>query len=123
MRRWVWIALLVSASGCKRSEPPATREVLHPGAPISNTGNILKKVPPVYPPVARAARVQGTVLLHAIIGRDGHVENLDVVSGPPLLQGAAIDAVSQWVYKPYLVNGEPVRVETTVQVNFTLTGK
>jgi periplasmic protein TonB len=76
------------------------------------------KVQPVYPPLAKQARIQGVVILEAIIGRDGAVTEVKVISGHPLLQQAAIDAVSQWKYKPTLLNGEPVEVVTTVTVNF-----
>jgi periplasmic protein TonB len=85
-------------------------------------GLVIKKVNPVYPPLARTARVQGSVLLAAVIGKDGTIQNLHVVSGHPLLQGAAMDAVRQWRYKPYILNGEPVEVDTQVTVNFTLSG-
>ena len=80
----------------------------------------MKKVAPVYPPIAKIAGVQGTVLLHAMIAEDGTVESLDVISGPPLLQSAAINAVKQWIYKPYVVNGVARRVDTKVTVNFVL---
>jgi protein TonB len=76
------------------------------------------KVQPVYPPLAKQARIQGVVILEAIIGKDGAVSEVKVISGHPLLQQAAIDAVSQWKYKPTLLNGEPVEVVTTVTVNF-----
>ena len=78
-------------------------------------GLLLTKVDPTYP---TEARVEGTVILHAIIGKDGHVQSLEAVSGPVLLKGAAIDAVRQWTYRPYLLNGEPVEVDTTVVVEF-----
>ncbi|MGD0568306.1 MAG: TonB family protein [Candidatus Sulfotelmatobacter sp.] len=77
---------------------------------------------PAYPPLARQARIQGTVVLHAVIGKDGAIENLTLVSGHPMLAPAAIEAVKQWRYKPYLLNGEPVEVDTEIQVNFTLAG-
>jgi protein TonB len=77
---------------------------------------------PNYPPLARQARIQGTVILHAVIGKDGAIENLTLVSGHPMLAPAAIEAVKQWRYKPYLLNGEPVEVDTEIQVNFTLAG-
>lgn len=79
-------------------------------------------VKPVYPPLARQARIQGTVRLNAIIGTDGRVKDLTVVSGHPLLVPAALEAVKQWVYEPTLLNGEPVEVVTIIDVNFTLTG-
>lgn len=82
--------------------------------------NLLNTVDPVYPPIAKAAHVEGTVVLHAIIGEDGTVRKLAVISGPNMLQSAAVDAVRHWTYKPYLLNGEPVEVETTITVNFHL---
>lgn len=85
-------------------------------------GLLLHKVTPSYPPLAKQARIQGAVLLQATIGKDGSIQNLRVQSGHPMLTQAAIDAVRQWKYKPYLLNGEAVEVETTVQVNFTLSG-
>lgn len=81
---------------------------------------LLTKIPPVYPPEAKAARIQGKVVLNAVIGKDGHVENLKVVSGPKELQQSSLDAVRQWVYKPYLLNGNPVEVTTTVNVIYSL---
>jgi len=75
-------------------------------------------VAPVYPPIAKAAHVQGVVVLHAIISKEGDIEDLHVISGPPMLVPAAMDAVKQWKYKPYLLKGEPVAVETTINVNF-----
>jgi protein TonB len=83
-------------------------------------GMILQKTMPVYPPIAVAARQQGTVTLHAVISKTGAIENLRVASGPAMLQQAAVDAVRTWRYRPYLLNGEPVEVETEVNVVFTL---
>ena len=82
--------------------------------------NILEKVAPKYPVEAKQARIQGTVRLTATIGPDGLVKNLEVVAGDPLLVPAAMDAVRQWVYKPTLLNGNPVEVITTIDINFTL---
>lgn len=87
-----------------------------------STGMLVRKVPPSYPPLARQARIQGTVILQATISKEGSIENLQLISGHPMLAPAAIEAVKQWKYKPYLLNGEPVEVETQVQVNFTLAG-
>ena len=84
---------------------------------------LLTRVEPVYPPLAKQARVQGTVRFTAIIGKDGRVQNLQLVSGHPLLVSAAQDAVKQWIYKATVFNGEPVEVVTQVDVNFTLPGK
>jgi protein TonB len=83
---------------------------------------LVNMVRPVYPPLARQARISGTVRLHAIIAKDGTVVQLEVISGHPLLVQAALDAVRQWRYQPTLLNGEPVEVDTTVDVIFTLGG-
>ncbi len=80
---------------------------------------ILKTVP-VYPAIARAAGVQGVVMLQATVSKNGTIENLRVESGPVMLRQAAVDAVKRWRYKPFLLNGEPVEVETTVNVVFSL---
>ena len=80
------------------------------------------RVDPVYPPIAKAARVGGTVVLDVRVKGDGKVRSAKAVSGPPMLQQAAMDAVRTWRYKPYLLNNEPVEVETTVNVIFTLGG-
>ncbi|HXW93298.1 MAG TPA: TonB family protein [Terriglobales bacterium] len=85
-------------------------------------GLLIRKVQPNYPPLARQARIQGTVLLAAEISKDGNIENLHLISGHPMLAPAAIEAVKQWRYKPYILNGEPVEVETQITVNFTLSG-
>lgn len=86
------------------------------------SGLLIRKVNPTYPPLARQARIQGVVLLQALISKEGNITNLQLISGHPMLAPAAIEAVKQWKYKPYLLNGEPVEVETQVQVNFTLAG-
>jgi len=83
-------------------------------------GLLLRKVIPVYSPIAKASGTQGTVVLQATISKAGMIENLRVVSGSPLLAQSALDAVAQWRYRPYLLNGEPIEVETTVNVVFKL---
>lgn len=75
---------------------------------------------PVYPPIAMAARVQGTVVLKAIIGKNGRVLSLNVISGPAMLQQAALDAVKKWTYRPYLLSTKPADVSTTINVVFSL---
>lgn len=85
-------------------------------------GLLVTKVTPPYPSMAKMARVQGSVILQAVISKNGSIENLRVVSGHPMLVQAALDAVRQWRYRPYLLNGEPVEVETQITVNFSLTG-
>ncbi len=82
----------------------------------------MHKVLPTYPPLARSARIQGTVVLQAMISKLGTIENLRLLSGHPLLAPAAIDAVSHWRYRPYILNNEPVEVETQITVNFSLNG-
>ncbi len=83
-------------------------------------GQILTKVNPVYPPEAKSKHLEGSVVLAARIGRDGRIVGLQVVSGVPVLSAAAMDAVRQWTYKVYRLNGAPVEVNTTVTVNFHL---
>jgi len=83
-------------------------------------GLLVHREEPTYPPLARAARVQGEVVLSAVIGTNGEIQNLQLVSGHPMLVPAALAAVRQWRYKPYLLNGAPVEVETTITVIFTL---
>jgi TonB family protein len=83
-------------------------------------GNLVSKVAPVYPAEARAAGIEGTVRLDAVIGKDGAVKDLQVMSGPAMLQQPSMDAVKQWVYRPYLLNGEPVEVKTQIQVVYSL---
>jgi protein TonB len=84
------------------------------------SASILKKTPPVYPQLAKSARVSGVVHLAAIIAKDGTIQELHSLGGPALLIQAAMDAVKTWVYRPTMLNGEPVQVETTIDVNFTL---
>jgi protein TonB len=85
-------------------------------------GLLIRKIQPAYPPLARQARIQGSVLLQAEISREGTIVNLRLVSGHPMLAPAALEAVKQWRYRPYILNGEPVEVETQITVNFTLSG-
>jgi protein TonB len=85
-------------------------------------GNLVHKVQPAYPALARSARIQGAVVLQAVISKAGAIKNLKVLAGHPMLVQAAIDAVSQWRYRPYILNNEPVEVETQITVNFSLAG-
>src|SRR5271165_131340 len=119
LRRFRLLAMLVALLVCRvaaQSNPPEQVQV---PSGVSQ-GLLISKVQPTYPPLARQARVQGTVVLQALIGKDGSVQNLTVISGHPMLIQAAMDAVKQWRYRPYLLNGEPVLVETTINVNFEL---
>jgi periplasmic protein TonB len=83
-------------------------------------GMLIRKVEPPYPALAKSARIQGEVVLKAIINKEGAIQDLQLVSGHPMLVPTAIEAVSQWRYRPFLLNGQPVEVETTVTVNFIL---
>jgi protein TonB len=83
-------------------------------------GSLIHKVTPVYPLLARQARISGVVILQAVISKSGTIENLTLKQGNPMLAPAAIEAVRQWKYKPYYLNGEPVEVETLITLNFTL---
>lgn len=107
------------------ARPPVT--VVHPPSPASIRlpskfveGNLIFKTIPQYPVIAKTVGQQGTVVLQAVISKSGAIEKLQVVSGPPMLQQAAIDAVKTWRYRPYLLNDQPVEVETTVNVIFKL---
>ncbi|HKC71784.1 MAG TPA: energy transducer TonB, partial [Terriglobales bacterium] len=104
---------------------PVPRPAVSAPLPISQgvaQGFLVHQVKPVYPPLARQARIQGAVLLQAIIGKDGSIENLRLVSGHPMLAPAAIEAVRQWRYRPYTLNRAPVEVQTEITVNFVLGG-
>jgi protein TonB len=120
-----------SPDGVPYSLGPGTRPIM-PAAPqpaahsvrISHMseGDLVRKVLPTYPPLARSARIQGQVVLQAVISKEGIIENLRVQAGHPMLVQAAIDAVRQWRYRPYVLNNEPVEVETQITVNFSLAG-
>ena len=99
-----------------RQEPRAAVRV----SSLVEAGLLIRKVLPTYPAIGVAAHVEGTVVLEATISKTGTIENLRVASGPPILRQAAIDAVQNWRYRPYLLDGEPVEVETTINVIFTL---
>lgn len=100
---------------------PAVPNSIRVGGNVQSA-NLIRQVPPEYPALAKQARLQGTVRFNATIGKDGTIENLTLVSGHPLLVQAAQEAVKQWVYKPTLLNGQPVNVITTIDVSFTLNG-
>jgi periplasmic protein TonB len=103
-----------------KKEPEAPKRITVGGA--VQKARLLRQVQPQYPPLARQARIQGTVKLQAIIGKDGEISELEVVSGHPLLIPSAMQAVKQWRYKPTLLNGQAVEVVTQIDVNFTLSG-
>jgi len=103
----------------KAVEKPPTPQRIRVGGNVQ-AANLIRKVTPQYPALAKQARVQGTVRFTAIIGKDGTIQNLQLISGHPLLVQAAQEAVKQWQYRPTLLNGEPVEVVTQIDVNFTL---
>jgi protein TonB len=99
--------------------PKPTQTRIRQGGNVT-AAKLMNKVQPLYPPLARQTRISGTVRLHAIIGKNGQVEQLEVISGHPLLVQAALDAVKQWRYQATTLNGEPVEVDTTIDVIFSL---
>ncbi|MGO9165905.1 MAG: energy transducer TonB [Candidatus Sulfotelmatobacter sp.] len=101
------------------SKPTAMQQRVRVSQGVSK-GLIVYRIEPPYPVLARQAHVQGTVVLTAFIDKEGMIQNLQLVSGHPLLAPAAIEAVKHWRYKPFLLNGQPVGVETTVTINFSL---
>jgi protein TonB len=105
--------------------PPPPVEKKAPPSRIRVGGNVqsaklVRQPRPVYPQLAKQARIQGVVKLHALISKEGTIENLTLISGHPLLAPSALEAVKQWIYQPTLLNGEPVGVDTEIDVNFTL---
>jgi len=113
---------IVSATSSLASVPkfvPVTPQRVRISQGVTK-GLLIQRVEPTYPPLARAARVQGEVILSAVIDTNGDIKNLQLVSGHPMLVPSAITAVRQWRYKPYLLNGQPVEVETTITVIFSL---
>jgi TonB family protein len=107
-----------SSSG-KQSPELLPHDILQLSAGVVE-GHLIHKVVPVYPGEAKRNRIEGTVLLHAVIEKDGRVGELTLISGPKQLIPAAIGAVQQWRYTPYIVKGEAVEIETTITVNFNL---
>lgn len=116
----VWNSL---GNGLNLAQPPPTPVLRTPRISRMMEGNLIHRVQPDYPALARIAHVQGTVVLHAVIGKEGKIKDLQVVSGPALLAQAARDAVNQWRYRPYILNGEPIEVDTQVTVSFVLSNR
>jgi periplasmic protein TonB len=104
-----------AAPALSKPAPTVQRVRVSPGV---IKGLLIYRVEPAYPPLAQQARIQGVVVLTALIDKGGNIQSLQVVSGHPLLVRAAIDAIKQWRYKPFLLNGQPLEVETTVTVSF-----
>ena len=121
-------SILLAAATCTsavavRMEIAAPQDKTEKHAPLERSVNemkLLHQVHPIYPPDAKEKKIEGTVILDAIIGKDGTVEHISVKSGPDALQKSALDAVQQWRYEPYLLNGDPVEVETTINIIFSL---
>ena len=114
---------LIANNGPALPPPPkaATPARIKQGGQVTAAA-IITQTRPVYPALARQARIQGNVVLHAIIDKEGKVAQLEVMSGHPLLVQSALDAVKQWRYKPTQLNGDPVEVDTTITVTFTMGG-
>ncbi len=102
-------------------KPASPKGPVHVSSGVA-TGQLLTPIQPLYPAIARAARIQGTVVVQAVISKEGMIEHLRVVSGPPMLQSAATEAIQRARYRPFMLNGEPVAVETTISVVFTMGG-
>jgi len=125
---FLWATISASAPFAKAQGQVSTAQHAATGSPPERiriggnvaVTNLIHKVDPAYPAIAKVAKIQGAIVLHVIIGKDGAVNEVQFVSGPPLLMKAAIDAVKQWRYKPTLLNGQPVEVDTTVTVIFRL---
>jgi TonB family protein len=114
----IFLLAVTAALSVRAFSAPAQAVRVRVGAQAA-AANLVSQVKPVYPPEARAARVQGEVMLQIVIGTDGKVIEVAVVRGHALLNESAVDAVSQWLYRPFLLNGQPVEVITTVTVNYS----
>jgi protein TonB len=112
---------IIGGSGSNLPPPPKAPSRIRVGGNVQ-AASLLHQVMPAYPPIAKTAHISGTVVLHAIIAKDGSVQQLEYISGPPLLMKSAMDAVREWRYKPTLLNGEPVEIDTTISVVFTIGG-
>lgn len=110
---------VVAGSAAENNTPSRAPKQISVSADVM-AADLVNKVIPVYPEEAKKARIQGTVVLSAVVGKDGNVQSLRVLSGPNQLQQSALDAVRQWTYKPYLLNGDPIEVKTTVNVVYSL---
>ncbi len=111
---------VIGGAGSAAPPPPkVTQKRITVGGNVQ-AAHLVNRVQPIYPPLARQTRISGTVKLHAIIAKNGAVESLTVVSGHPLLVQSALDAVKQWRYQPTLLNGDPVEVDTEIDVIFSL---
>jgi protein TonB len=112
---------IIGSGGSGPPPPPKAASRIRVGGNVQAAA-LVNKVTPQYPPIAKTAHVAGTVILHAIIAKDGSIQELQYMSGPPLLMKSAMDAVREWRYKPTMLNGDPVEVDTTISVVFSLGG-
>jgi len=115
------IPLGATAPAITAAKPPAPKGPVRVSSGVA-AGQLLSPIRPIYPAIAKEARIQGTVVIEATISRQGTIENLQVTEGPPMLRQAAIDAVAAARYRPFLLNGEPVEVQTSIRVIFSLGG-
>jgi protein TonB len=107
-----------AAPALARTQPAPPRESNPPRISQVAAGEPTYKVAPLYPQAARNAHIEGSVVMHAIIGIDGSIQQLRITSGDPSFAASAMDAVKKWRYRPYLLDGKPVEVETNIIVNF-----
>ncbi len=114
----VWVATLLLQAVFPACAAPAGLAWLMQANVMA--GSVVNRFPPIYPPDAKQAKVQGAVVMKAIIGKQGEVQSLSVLSGPEPLRQSATDAVKRWTYKPYLLNGQPTEVSTTITVTYSL---
>jgi periplasmic protein TonB len=114
------ISNIIGTRAVMPSPPPTIVRAIRTSSMLE--GNLIRRIEPVYPPLARSARIQGSVVLVAVISKAGTIDNLHALSGHPMLVPAALAAVSQWRYRPYILNSEPIEVETQITVNFYLAG-
>ncbi len=115
------LSIHVDALAAGQQQPPTKTT----GGPVAVSAEIMQKqivhkIPPVYPEDAKKAQITGIVQLEAVIGKTGEVEHLEVLSGPKELQQPALDAVRQWIYKPFLLNGAAVEVKTPIKITYSL---
>lgn len=119
-RNGVWRSITASLSHvvAPSAPPPSVKRTFRTSTILE--GSLIRRVQPIYPSLARMAHIQGPVVVAAIISKAGTMDHVQAISGHPMLVRAALDAVSQWRYKPYILNGEAIEVETRITVNFVL---
>ena len=116
----IWKSLGSTRPALPMPAPPPTVRAFRTSLMLE--GSLIRRVQPMYPPLARTARIQGSVVLAAVISKEGTIEHVQALSGHPMLVPAAVAAVSQWRYRPYILNGEAIEVDTQITVNFILGG-